>query len=180
MKKLRGVIIMVVCVGLCVGYYFYLSNRSISADAPTEMEQLINKDLDKSYPKTAREVIRLYNRILLCLYNEEVTEEQLKSLGEQARQLMDEELLEKNPQELYFSSLKNELAAYKADKKTIMGVTISTVNEVEFKEIEGRECAYVEASYSIKGKNQTESAQQTYILRKSAEGRWKILGYYQS
>lgn len=118
MKKLRGVIIIVVCACLCVGYYFYLSQRDTAGNrAPTEFEQLTGKDLNKSYPNTPREVIRFYNRILKYLYSQEPTEDEVKVLGQQARILFDEELLEQNPENVYLAGLGNELAQYAKEKK---------------------------------------------------------------
>lgn len=180
MKKLHSIIAIIVCVGLCLGYYFYLSYRDNTKDKePTEVEQLVNKDLDRSYPSTAREVVRLYNRILLALYGGETTQEETKELGLQARKLFDEELLLQNPEDLYFLNLANELGEYEEAGKKIISVTVSTSNEVEYREVEGRECAYVEASYYVKGDKESARSIQTYILRKDGEGNWKILGVYQ-
>lgn len=179
MKKVRSVIIIVICAALCIGYYYYLSNRDSGKNAaPTEKEQVISKDLEQSYPTTPREVIKFYNRILLCLYNEENSEAEIEALGAQARNLMDEELLEQNPEEIYLSSLQLETSQFAEDKKQIISVTISTSKEVEYEEIDDVEYAYVESSYYIKGEDDSERAGQTYILRKNKKGRWKILGYY--
>lgn len=179
MKKLRGIIVIVVCACLCVGYYYYLSHREAVKDsAPTEKEQLINKDLEQSYPSTAREVVKLYNRILCCLYNEENSESEVEALGGQVRKLLDEELLTQNPEEIYLISLQADLEEYAQEGKQIISVTISTAKEVEYKEIDNVEYAYVESSYYIKGEDDSERAGQTYILRKDENGRWKILGYY--
>lgn len=178
MKKLRVVIVIVICVCLCVGYYYYLTNRSIKSSAPTETEELINKDLDKTYPTTPREVIKLYNRILVCLYNEEVSGDDVEALGEQARRLFDEELLARNPEDIYLLSLETDLEEYAEEKKKIISVTVSTSKEVDYKEVNGEECAYVEASYYIKGEKDSERAGQIYILRRDENGRWKILGFY--
>ena len=82
MKKMRGIIIFVVCAGLCVGYYFYLSNYSGEKESiPSEKAQLISKDLDSSYPTTPREVIKFYNRILLFLINLKKLTSQLDLAG---------------------------------------------------------------------------------------------------
>lgn len=179
MKKLRSAIIITICVGLCVGYYYYLSNRDLGKnDAPTELEQVINKDLDKSYPSTAREVVKFYNRILCCAYNEKVSDEEMKNLVRQARKLFDEELLEENPENVHLLSFQTEVEEYTDGNSKITNVTVSNSNEVVYKEVQGDECAYVEASYYIKGKKDSYRAGQTYILRKDQNDRWKILGYY--
>lgn len=179
MKKLRNVIIAVVCIALCVGYYFYLSNGNFKNDeAPTEMEQVMGKDLDKSYPSTAREVVKFYNRILCCLYNEEPTEEEIEKLAKQARKLFDEELLAENPEQNYIMSLQVELEEYGEKGSRITSTTLSNSQEIVYKEVNGYECAYVESSYYVKGKKEAGRAGQIYILRKDEAGNWKILGYY--
>ena len=180
MKKMRGIIIFVVCAGLCVGYYFYLSNYSGEKESiPSEKAQLISKDLDSSYPTTPREVIKFYNRILLTLYSEEkLTEEEVQKLGGQVQKLMDEELLAQNPEGNYLSGLTADLNEYKAEGKRIISCTLSASRDVERKEVNGVECAYVESSYYIEGKDGSGRTGQMYILRKDGQGRWKILGYY--
>lgn len=180
MKTLRGIIIFVICAGLCVGYYFYLNNYSGGKEqTPSETAQLINKDLDSSYPTTPREVIKFYNRILLALYSEnKPTDQEVADLSSQIQKLMDEELLQQNPEGSYLSSLVSDLKAYEEEEKQMVSFTLSASRDVEHKEIDGAECAYVEASYYITGKEDSGRTKQTYILRKDAQGRWKILGYY--
>lgn len=180
MKKLRGIIVIVICAALCVGYYFYLSNYSREKEkTPTEIAQLISKDLDSSYPTTPREVIKFYNRILLTLYSEEkLEEEDIQGLGSQVQKLMDEELLARNPEGGYISSLVSDLNGYKEEGKRIISCTLSSSRDVERKEVNGAECAYVESSYYIEGKEGSGRTGQMYILRKDGQGRWKILGYY--
>lgn len=180
MKKLRGILVIVICAGLCVGYYFYLSNYSGEKEkTPSEKAQLISKDLDNFYPTTPREVIKFYNRILLALYSEEkLTEEEVQDLGGQVLKLMDEELLAQNPESGYLSSLVLDLNGYKEEGKRIISCTLASSRDVERKEVNGAECAYVESSYYIEGQDGSGRTGQMYILRKDDQGRWKILGYY--
>ncbi len=179
-KNLRTIIIVVLCAGLCIGYYYYLSNRDKGKETNlTEVEQVITKDLDKSYPKTAREVVKFYNRILKCYYNEEHTEKELEQLTEQARKLMDQELQEKNPEDTYLTAVKADIKSYADEDKTITSYTIDSTNEVTYKTVNGQECAYVDVSYFVQEKKNANKASQTYVLRKDANGNWKILGFYQ-
>ena len=179
-KNLRAIIIVVICAALCIGYYYYLSNRDTGKEESlTEVEQVITKDLDKSYPKTAREVVRFYNRILKCYYNEEHTDKQLEQLTEQARVLMDKELQEKNLEKEYFDAVKAEIEEYKEKDKVITSFIMDTSNEIDYKKVKGEECAYVDVSYFITEKDSSSRAAQTYVLRKEKDGKWKILGFYQ-
>ena len=179
-KNLRTIIVVVICAAMCIGYFYYLSNRDSGKEKNlTEVEQVITKDLDKSYPKTAREVVKFYNRILQCYYNEEHTDDQLAQLTEQARVLMDKELQEKNPEKDYLAAVKLDIETYKEKEKKITSITMDSTNEVEYKTVNGEECAYVDVSYFIMEKDGSSRAEQTYILRKDEDGRWKMLGFYQ-
>ena len=115
MKKngIKSILIVVFCACLCVGYFYYLTQKTGGKEAAMkEAEQIISKDLENSYPKTAREVVKFYNRILKCYYSQEFSEEQLAQLTEQARLLMDEELQQKNPADLYLQSVKEDISDF--------------------------------------------------------------------
>ena len=179
---IKTTVVVIICAALCLGYYYYLSHRDTGEGKMTEVEMLISKDLEKSYPKTAREVVKFYNRILKCYYSQEYSQEQLVQLTEQARKLMDAELQEINPPEVYLESVKAEISSYEEDEKAISDISVESSKEVEYKTRNGRECAYVDVTYFLKnysGKDKSGRASQTYILRKDDDGRWKILVFYQ-
>ncbi|MEG1945736.1 MAG: DUF6715 family protein [Lachnospiraceae bacterium] len=179
-KSLRNIFVCVICAGLCIGYYYYLSHRdAVKEKELTEVEMVITKDLDSSYPKTAREVVKFYNRILQCYYNEKHTEKELMQLTNQAGILMDQELRKQNPKDMYLESVKSDIANYKDKDKTIVTATTESANEVDYKTVENAECAYVDASYYIKEGKTSQRSSQTYILRKDDKGMWRMLGFYQ-
>lgn len=182
MKKngIKSILIVVFCACLCVGYFYYLTQKTGGKEAAMkEAEQIISKDLENSYPKTAREVVKFYNRILKCYYSQEFSEEQLAQLTEQARLLMDEELQQKNPADLYLQSVKEDISDFDKEDKTIYNINLEDSNEIEYKTVKGRECAYVDVTYYMKGKGKSERASQTYILRRDNDNAWRILGFYQ-
>ncbi len=180
MKKngLKSVIIVVFCACLCVGYYYYLTQRNNGKeDTMTETEMVISKDLEISYPNTAREVVKFYNRILKCYYNEDCTQEQLEKMTEQARILMDEELKKKNPKEAYLEAVKADISNFEQEKIKISNINLERTDEIEYKTVKGKKCAYVDVDYYMKGKK-TVRASQTFILRKDDNSKWRILGFY--
>ena len=101
------VIVMLLVAAAIVAGYFIISARknkeNYEGGERTELDILLEKDLDKSYPLTSREVIKFYSRILKCYYNEELTEEQLGGLLDQMRGLFDEEFLAQNPRDTHLS-----------------------------------------------------------------------------
>ena len=185
MKKnsAKSVLIVVTCAALCLGYYFYLTHRDSGKEKEmSEVEMVVSKDLEKSYPKTAREVVKFYNRILDCYYTQDYTQEQLEIMTEQARSLMDEELKENNPQDLYLESVKAAIASFEEEKKSISNISIEGSKEVEYKTKSGKDYAYVDVSYFVKSNKKgkkSERVLQTYILRKDENADWRILGFYQ-
>lgn len=175
-------IVVVIAVALFGGYYYYLSHREAKAPEDdveiTEMDEILAKQLDSDYPPTPREVVKFYNRILECVFGTEYNDAQFDKLIGQARKLMDEELLEGNPLDTYKSQLQEEITSYKANSQQIIQTTVCDSDEVEKKEIDGRKCAYVQATYFLKsGQGQFEKTYERYLLRQDDGGSWKILYY---
>lgn len=182
-QKIIRTIVGALAVALIVGGYYYFSvQKSTSVEDSTtltEVQKVITKNLEENYPATPREVVKQYNRILNCFYNEEYTQEELYELGDQARLLFDKELLDNNPREDYFNALKADIASYQAESKTIMSSDVCDSNDVHYQTIDGDECAYVTASYFLEEDKTYNRTYQMYVLRKDEDGNWKILVFYQ-
>ena len=179
MKLVRNIIIGIVCVGVVVGYYYYLSHKDASAEMGevSEVQKVILKDLDKSYPATPREVIKFYNRILCCYYNEEYTEEEFHKLADHALALMDQELADNNPAEQYYLQVSAEVEEYREKNRTINNASVCDSNDVKQKTIAGVDYAYVTSSYFVRDKDKFTRSIQNYVLREDEDGNWKILAY---
>lgn len=178
-KNLRSIIVVIICAALCIGYYYYLSHRDDGKEKEmTEVEMVISKNLDSSYPKTARETVKFYNRIVNCYYNEEYGDEQLEQLTGQAEKIMDEELRKQNPAEEYLNAVRQEVLKYKEEGKEITNISVERANDIEYQDVDGRECAYVDVTYFVKEEEGASRTTQTYILRKDDEGKWRLLGFY--
>lgn len=183
MKNVKAIIIGVLCAALILGYYVYLSTRDNSSDSVKEqnaVEKMISMSLEgDKYPKAPRKVVEVFNEILCCYYNEEYTDQEFKELVEQQRKLLDEELLENNPEQQFLITTRADADKYKENKKTITSYTICSTDDVIYKTIDDRECAYVTCSYFVKnGDKGFENTYQCYVLRKDDDGQWKILVYY--
>ena len=179
----KSLIVAVIFVALIVGYYYYLSNRTdTSAEAQselTEVQLVTTENLEQNYPATPREVIKFYNRVVMCFYNEEYDEEEFEAMIDQARELFDADLLSNNPRDMYEAKLRADVLLYHRDGKTISNVTISDSKDVRREEIGDRDYAYVDCTYYIREGSSFAAVNQTYMMRKDAEGRWKILAFYQ-
>lgn len=181
--NLKRIVIAVIMAALIGGYYYYLTSRDTRTAEDdvevTQLQKVLSKQLDVAYPPTPREVVKFYNRIIECAYGSEYNQDQFGQLMAQARMLMDEELLQNNPQEDYKNRFQEEVALYKEHKRTILNTTICDSDEVTFDEIKGRKCAFVLATYFMKdGSDDFLRTYQKYLLRQDDSGNWKILAYH--
>lgn len=181
-KAFRIGISIVICVGLVCGYYYYLSHKNAKSaedvqDKTTEVEKIIERDFDKKYPKTPREVVKWYNRIITAFYGEEYTDEELEKMADQARSLMDDELLSYNPRDTYLKSLKADIEDYKTRDKIIVQSSVSDSNDITYATVDGEYCAYVDAYYFSREASDYSRTYEEFVLRRDDEGHWKILSF---
>lgn len=181
-KYVKMGISAVLVIAVIVGCYYYMTHRkTVSAEDDveiTQLQQVLSKQLDHAYPPTPREVIKFYNRIIECAYGSEYNEEQFQKLMTQARKLMDVELLENNPQDTYQKQLLQEITSYQENSIKILQTRVCDSDEVRYKEIEGRKCAYVQAIYFMKQGKDFIKTYQDYLLRQDKEKKWKIVAYH--
>lgn len=185
MSKSKKRIIATV-VGMCIlaavvisAFYILTKrqNRSSELASGSETEKIIAKDLENNYPGTPREVLKIYSRITKCIYNENVSQEQLKQLAGQIRVLFDEELLSANPENEYMEDLQSQVNEYREQKKSIVSYVVQKSSSVNKSTVEGKEYATILATYMVKEKNSYVKSYEEFILRKDDKGRWKILGF---
>lgn len=180
-KNIKNIIIVIILAVAALGYFYYLSNRNTNEKAldanTTEVSKILAEDLSKTYPETPRGVIKFYNRILRCFYNEEYTEDELTGLGLQARELFDQELLVTNPEENYFKNLKAEIKDYADNNRNIFSIKLTSSDNVEYYTVEEREYSIVYCTYSLNASSGVSKLTHKYMLRKDENGQWKILGW---
>ena len=138
----------------------------------TEAQNILAKNIDRNYPATVREVVRLYSRISQCYYNQKISDEEFHQLVEFQRKLFDEELLANNPLETFTDNLAMELDVAKAEEKTMSAYNVQKQSEV----IEKDGLASIIACYTMAGDQRTKTYQE-FLLREDENGDWKILGW---
>ncbi len=90
-KGIKGMILLVIIAFLIVGYYYHLSNKTIpekeevQKETLTETQKVLVRDLETNYPQTPREVVKYFVEITKCLYNEELTEDDICQRGMKLR-----------------------------------------------------------------------------------------------
>lgn len=182
MKKAtaRTTIVIVLLVVAVVGYYAYLANKSHMSKAETSMtfvETTLSRDLTKDYPPTPKEVIKYYNEILRCLYNEESTAEEVSALTVKMRELYDDDLLAINELGTHQMLLQAEIADWKKNGRRYISFSPASSTDVDTYEYKGRTCAKIACAYAITQEGRNYQISQIYILRRDENKHWKILGW---
>lgn len=182
-QKLRLVLSLTVFAVVVLAVFYWLNGRTGSSGFgksktdSTEVKAILSKDLERNYPASVREVVRLYSRILKCWYQETVTEEQWDSLLEMQRMLYDEELLQNNPWETQKMALKAEMEQAKANKQVMASYRLQKESSVKKWKSEGESYGSILACYMMHGKDGYEYTYEEFLLREDADGHWKIVGW---
>lgn len=177
--------LVIVTIAIVIGvilYYLHLNGTDKSQPidqtvVTDEVVKILNKDLEKNYPQTAREVVQFFVRIQKCYYNEKYTEEELVKIAYKATELFDTELLTENPFDMYYEQLKDEINAFADEGKTISQVLLDQHSDVVYSTVDEQKYAELNCTYYLKSDKQTAKVKETYILRKDENERWKILGW---
>lgn len=186
MKNVKLIIVAIACICLiCGGYFLFSQNNTVSEENLTEVEKVLVKDLKKDYPKTPREVIKFYNRIVKCYYGEPLSDKEVEDMVDQMLSLLDEDLLIVNPRDEYHKAVVADIKEYQQKNKRIVNSDVCDSNDVNYVDDvkegtnEVDKLAYVNASYFINEDGHFVNTYQQFVLRQDEDGRWKILTFYE-
>lgn len=179
-RTTRVTIIITILILAVVAYYAYLSNKSKEERASASMtvvEETLSRDLNNNYPPTPKEVIKYYNDITKCLYNEVCTDDEIERLGMKNRGLFDQDLLNANELGTYLFQLKSEVTDHKDKKITIINVALASSTNVDYYTRDGYSFARLICTYTMNENGTNSATQIVYLLRKDSNKQWKIYGW---
>lgn len=180
-SKKTIVVMTIFLIVIVISYYFIRTSTKplikIGTDNATEYDKLLAKDIENNYPSSPREIVKLYNRIMKCLYNQDLKDEEIDKLSEVLRALLDEELLNNNPNDTFLIDLKSEITTYRKASRTIINYTVQGNKDVSYWEKNEEDLASVVSSISLKENSDYTKVFHKYILRQDNDGKWKILGW---
>ena len=176
----RFSVIIIIAIVAVVGYYAYLSNKSRAIKEETAMsfvESTLSRNLYSNYPPTPKEVLRYYNELQKCIYNEEPTAEQMEALVLKLRELLDQELLDQNSLAMHTIRLEEEVREFKEKKRKITGMAVASSANVIYDTVDGYEFAKLNCSYNVMEDGTSNPTTQVFLLRKDGNRKWKIYGW---
>jgi len=185
MKRFKGakglICLLVMCV-LVVGYFYYLSNRDYMEETEEETyitanQEVLLRDLENNYPPTPKEVIKYYCEITKCLHDTNASDEEVELMAEKIKGIYDDELIANKSQEAYLADLKSEILTFNETDSSIVNYAVSASTDVDYFEEDGFEFARLRATLYVRVKTKMQNQENVYLLRKDADGHWKIYGW---
>ncbi len=180
-KRITSVIVTIVIIAI-IASLFYLDWSQKSSEKEkannktlTEAGKLLERDLETNYPETPREVAKYYSNITKVLFSG-LKDDEVEALAKKVLELYDEEFLMNNPETTYLKDLYSEIAAWNEAERKITNFLLVNEDKDERWEQDGREYANVIVSYYTLDKTKG-SQTRNYLMRKSEDGKWKILGW---
>ncbi len=172
-----GAILVLACA--VVALYMYIDRSAKEAEEPvnTVAEQVLSKNLETNYPPTPYSVAEFYCGIVECIYSADTTEEQLEALVKKELELFDEEFAAVNPYESLLAATKEELDTAKEKKLVFTGYILDKSSNVSKWKKDGREYASILFQLMSKSDEGSGGSYRNLILRRDAEGKYKILGW---
>ena len=185
-KGTKTTIIMLLMVVLIVGYYYYLSSRNEDATSLESMENQVQEEMTpvqellamaayKEYPPRPVQVLKYYNEITACFYNETYTEEELEDLAYLAQSLYDTELVINQTD--YIEQLQEDIQVFRDGNIIVYSSEVTPSTDVEYFEHNGYECARLYCLYTLKSGTIYQTTRQVFIMRLDEDGHWKIFGF---
>ncbi|MDR0964050.1 MAG: hypothetical protein LBM60_05495 [Clostridium sp.] len=178
-RKNVFILILLVCIVLVLAVYAILvnKNRKVERDQYNQIELTLSKDLELDYPPTPRMVLIYYHELLSAMYSKDCTKDQLRRLGEKARQLYDADLLTANEPTNYLVSLYGDIDEFHEQGRSIASFTVSSaINAQEFVQ-DGYTFTRLAAGYTVTEKSVSHPTNLLYLLRKDDAGKWRIFGW---
>lgn len=179
-KTAKTGIVFVIMAVTAFGLYYYLVNKAKISSPQTEtsaVQDVLLKNLETDYPATVREVLKYYNEIMSCYYNEDCTQEEIEALADKAMELYDTELADYQDRVQYIANLKTEIERYQKDEIVLSNSSPASSTDVEYYVRDGRDCAKIRCVYTLRKGTNLSTLKEVYIMREDEDGHWKILGW---
>ena len=176
------IVFLVLLSAVVIGIYLKITGNKedvtpeINAETP-EADILIKRDMYFDYPQTPREVLRLYCRITKCLYNDDLSDQQITDLVRQVRLLYSDKLLENNDESEQIAFIKNDRSEYKKENKVIFSYTIDSALNTEYIDTTEGKTALLKLYFTLQAGAQMDRAYEIFSMVEDENGKWKIAAW---
>ena len=182
MRKLIGVLLMVVCVGGGIWMSFGRNGqfkedsekRTLQSEnvksAAAKIDE-IDKEIENNYPEKVKDVIEIHNELMAIAYKDPMDDDTVKKYVKTIRKIYGLEFLEMNPEEEQIKELNKERQTMSEQRMELIASNIDDVYVAQ--DDKGEE---VSAEVNVLHGTNQGSLPRTYFLIKEDE-LWKINGW---
>ncbi len=180
-KRLTSIIVTILIIAIIASLFYLdfsqnkMKKKEASNKVLTEAEKLLARDMNTNYPETPRELAKYYSSVTKLLFSG-LEDDEVEALAKRALELYDDEFLNNTPEQMYLKDLYSEIAAWNKAERKITNYLLVNEDKAERWEKDGREYANIYVSYYTMGESKG-SQTRNYMMRKSEDGKWKILGW---
>ena len=178
-SNLKTIIVSIFMVAIVLFYFSYLSNRSAkrrTENKKSELESLMEYDMNAEYPKTARDLAKLHCRYMKMIYTEKLSDEELDKLNRKMRMLYCSELLALNPESGSLDRMKKDIANTKEQKLEYKVYELPEASQVKKYVKDGKEMAQLEVRITMDTEEGKGYLYEEYVMIKEGDN-WKIYGW---
>ena len=177
--NVKRILLLLIVAAAFVVIFYRVINRPKQAEEGklSQVQTVLQRDLDYNYPPSPREVVRYYAELSQCLYLDDVSDREIDNIGIQMRELFDSELKDNQEQVQYLNNLKVDVATFREEKRKVISFTISSSTDVEYAQTDKGDLSTLYCMFTMQKGNQNYSDNEHFILRKDERGHWKILGW---
>ena len=176
---LKNLILAFFFVGIILVYFNHLSNnasRKRTTSEKTDIETLVEYDMQGNYPKTPRDVVKLHCRYMKLFYSKKLEDIEIKELNSKVIGLYSSELMRINTEEtIYAANIKD----MKKEGYVYLMYTLPEISQIKTYTKDGKNMATMEVEIALDTKEQKGYMYIQYVLVKENE-QWKILAWGES
>ncbi len=179
-KGAKGSTVKVVIIGIIL-VCIVISNKekkdTDEVQKATAVQAALSYNFEKNYPPTPKEVVKLYGQITQCLHNETYTDEEFEKLALKIQNLYDEELIANKTRNQYLEDLKWDIKNVREQEIVISSYAAGASTDVEYYSMDGYSFAKIPCTFTMRKGTFLEVTDEIFLLRKDADGHWKIYGW---
>lgn len=179
---LKNLILAFFFVGIILVYFNHLSNnasRKRTTSEKTDIETLVEYDMQGNYPKTPRDVVKLHCRYMKLFYSKKLEDIEIKELNSKVIGLYSSELMRINTEETIYADLKANIKDMKKEGYVYLMYTLPEISQIKTYTKDGKNMATMEVEIALDTKEQKGYMYIQYVLVKENE-QWKILAWGES
>lgn len=176
---IKSVTIAIFFVAIVLFYFQSLNNRATedkTEKKKTEIEYLTDYDMIGDYPKTPRDVVKLYCRYYKLFYSQKLDDDELRQLNSKLINIYSDELMKYNTETSMLAGLKKNIKKMRDEGYSYKAYLLPEASQIKTYTQDGKEMATMEVEITMDMKDSKGYIYEQFVLVKEAD-RWKILAW---